>query len=103
MWRHQTRAPLNRHREMLCDFHVVSKIVYYHFNALFVLFQVAVKHVAKERVTEWGTIVSSLPPDLCVWFVLVPPPLFPRLQQGGGGVLLRAEWQYFYPYVLIKF
>lgn len=39
------------------------------------------KHVAKERVTEWGTIVSSHPPT--VLFVLQTPPPPPRLLLGG--------------------
>lgn len=47
-----------------------------------VLSQVAVKHVAKERVTEWGTIVS-----ITVVFVLVSPCLVGR---GGGGAAGRT-------------
>lgn len=39
------------------------------------------KHVAKERVTEWGTIVSSHPPT--VLFVLQTPHPPPRLLLGG--------------------
>lgn len=46
-----------------------------------VLSQVAVKHVAKERVTEWGTIVS-----IAVVFVLVSPCLVGRREGGARGV-----------------
>lgn len=50
----------------------VSPIINAHIVFFSVWFQVAVKHVAKERVTEWGTIVSSHPPT--VLFVLQTPP-----------------------------
>lgn len=64
-----------------------------------VLPQVAVKHVAKERVTEWGTIVS-----ITVVFVLVPPPL-PLLRWAGGrrgGGVVRENVSFTAP-ALIKY
>lgn len=65
---HFRQLPSPLCQETLC----VSPIINAHIVFFSVWSQVAVKHVAKERVTEWGTIVSSHPPT--VLFVLQTPP-----------------------------